>query len=150
MGIKRDKMSEDHGDLLVSPPVGWRVQYLKQGDHKAIYVADVTLTGAHGQVRINSQALGGGTLRSIRDFVRRIDDPHFQKHPEALANSGCWRYLPGMEYQPTKEEVNDAWEHAERQKAARERAEGNQDKNAQRKRVRVKKREESKLEAVGK
>jgi hypothetical protein len=113
-------MSE-HSELLVSPPVGWRVQYLNMGDAANIFVADVTLCGQHGQVRINVQGVGGGSIRSIRDYVRRADDSHFQKFPDVLRKVGCWRYLPGQEYKPTREEIARESKYVEVHRQAEER-----------------------------
>jgi len=108
---------------MVSPPIGWRVQYLNQGDEGSIFVADVTFRGAHGAVKLNTQPANGGTLKQLRNYVRHVDDPHFKEHPQSLQGIGCgaWRYLPGMEYKPNAEEkaAESVWDKS--QKEARDR-----------------------------
>lgn len=107
---------------IVTPPVGWRVQYFRSDDRSQPFVADVVHCGDHGLVKIIAHSATGGTSRLIRDYVRHADDPHFREFPSSLQKSGCWDYIRGLVYKPTKEEIIKEEEYVHRMSTAKKRA----------------------------
>lgn len=116
---------------IVSPPVGYPIQYYPQGDRRNACAGQCVSTGSRGQIRVNYHQIGGGQLTSTGRFIRHIDDPSFRDRPEQLRREGAWGWVPGLEYTPDPSELDPQTDEApaatsKRNVAAERRQQGEQ------------------------
>jgi len=93
--------------MIVSPPVGWPVQFLVHGDDRNLIAATVTKSGSGGVVSVSLLQEGGGMVVS-KGGVRNSDDPWCQQFEEQVrrGNNGTWRFIPGLEWEEPKQEID--------------------------------------------
>jgi hypothetical protein len=97
---------------VVTPPVGWRVQFFRHGDLSADpLAADVVEAGMEGCVKLNVHFPGGGESVSSGEYVHFCGSEWVEKNGHKLKAArgncprGVWNWMPGFRYIPDGNEA---------------------------------------------
>lgn len=92
---------------IITPPVGWLVQYFECGNRQVPPVAAVvTEASPDGMVKLALFTSVSGEYVTTGQYVRHIDDPWVAEHPDVMRRSypgkrqGAWDWVPGSIYDP--------------------------------------------------
>lgn len=84
---------------MITPPVGWPIQYYRHADKTQplpAQVAQATTEGGWPILCVVYSFPGGGREVLSMRGVRHVDDPLFNERPHFKNQYGAWGYIPGF------------------------------------------------------